>query len=280
MKIGTTPIISVKSGTTAIQKVYSGTNLIWSAFDSDAQAFITAAAITDLTQQNAINQLVVDLKGYGLWSKMKALYPFVGGTASTHKFNLKDPRDLDAAYRLVFSGGWTHSSNGALPNGTNGFANTKLTPSSSLTLNSTHISAYSRTLSGTGYLFGCSNVGLSNRTLWQMGGTSYVSLFTAPGDYFAYGSANTRKLLILNRTASNLSNAWENNTKKATSTNASTNRTTVPIYLSASNDNGSTTNYANVQLAFSSIGDGLTDTEAANLYTSVQAFQTTLGRQI
>ena len=32
--------------------------------DPDAQAFITAAAITDPTQQAAINTLVVDLKGY------------------------------------------------------------------------------------------------------------------------------------------------------------------------------------------------------------------------
>jgi hypothetical protein len=38
--------------------------------------------------------------------------------------------------------------------------------------------------------------------------------------------------------------------------------------------------YDNKELAFSSIGDGLTDTEAANFYTAVQAFQTTLGRQV
>ena len=94
-------------------------------FDADAQAFITAAAITDVTQQNAINTLVVDLKGYNIWTKMKALYPFVGGTASTHKFNLKNPLDTDAAFRLTFSGGWTHSSTGALPNGTNAYADTK-----------------------------------------------------------------------------------------------------------------------------------------------------------
>ena len=31
------------------------------AFDADAQAFITAAAITDATQQNAINTLVLAL---------------------------------------------------------------------------------------------------------------------------------------------------------------------------------------------------------------------------
>ena len=32
---------------------------------------------------------------------MKAIYPFVGGTATTHKFNLKDPADINAAFRLV-----------------------------------------------------------------------------------------------------------------------------------------------------------------------------------
>ncbi len=35
--------------------------------DSDAQAFITAASITDATQQSAINTLVTDLKGYEIW---------------------------------------------------------------------------------------------------------------------------------------------------------------------------------------------------------------------
>ena len=33
-------------------------------FDPDAQAFITAAAITDVTQQNAINTLVINLKTF------------------------------------------------------------------------------------------------------------------------------------------------------------------------------------------------------------------------
>ena len=39
--------------------------------DADAQAFITAAAITDATQQSAINTLVVDLNTYGIWTKKK-----------------------------------------------------------------------------------------------------------------------------------------------------------------------------------------------------------------
>ena len=45
--------------------------------DSDANTFLTAASITNSTQRNAINKLVIDLKYYGLWTKQKALYPFV-----------------------------------------------------------------------------------------------------------------------------------------------------------------------------------------------------------
>lgn len=95
-----------------------------SSIDPDAAAFITAAGITDPTQQSAINTLVVDLKNASLWTKLKALYPNIGGTSSSHKFNLKDPRDLDAAFRVSFVGGWTHSSSGAISNGTNAYADT------------------------------------------------------------------------------------------------------------------------------------------------------------
>ena len=113
--------------------------------DPDAVAFLTAAGITDATITTAIDTLVIQLKTIGVWTKLKAIYPFVGGTATTHKFNLKDPADTDAAFRLAFVGGWTHSANGALPNGTNAYASTKLNPFVHLTNNNTHLSFYSRT---------------------------------------------------------------------------------------------------------------------------------------
>jgi hypothetical protein len=93
-------------------------------FDTDAQAFITAAGITNPTQQSAINTLVLGLKADSIWTKMNALYPFVGGTATSHKYNLKDPRDLDAAYRLAFFGGMTHNANGIQGDGGSGYADT------------------------------------------------------------------------------------------------------------------------------------------------------------
>jgi hypothetical protein len=93
--------------------------------DPDATAFLTAAGITDPTISNAIDYLVQQLKIINIWSKIYVLYPFVGGTATTHKFNLKDPRDLDIAFRAVFNGGVTHNSAGVTGNAINGWYDTK-----------------------------------------------------------------------------------------------------------------------------------------------------------
>ena len=51
------------------------------------------------------------------------------------------------------------------------------------------------------------------------------------------------------------------------------------IYLGAANV-GFPTWYSNKECAFSSIGDGLTDTDVSNLYTAVQTFQTSLSRNV
>ena len=113
--------------------------------DADAVAFLAAAGITDATITSAICTLVTSMKANGTWTKCNAIYPMVGGTAATHKFNLKNPLDTNAAFRLSFVGGWTHSNNGALPNGTNAYADSFLNANTTLNINSSHISYYSRT---------------------------------------------------------------------------------------------------------------------------------------
>ena len=94
--------------------------------DISATSFINASGLTDATQKSAVNTLVKDLKRFGLWDKIKAFYPFVGGSAESHKWNLKDPRNTNDAYRLYFSGGWIHSSTGVKCNGSNTSADTFL----------------------------------------------------------------------------------------------------------------------------------------------------------
>ena len=272
------------TATNAINAVNADSNTVipTSSVDADAQAFITAAAITDPTQQSAINQLVVDLKGYNIWTKFKAIYPIVGGTASTHKWNLKDPRNLDAEFRLTFTNAWTHSSTGMTPNGTSAYANTFLVPSTNLSLNSTHISGYLRTnLQFAGPIISTEDAASYNNGLyiWPRQSTNLYSVRINDNGLTGAGSApaDIRGLQIATRTASNVKKYRLNNTQIFNSTEASTGLNTSSIYLGASRNNA---NYNGNQLAFASIGDGLTDTEASNFYTAVQAFQVTLGRSI
>lgn len=258
--------------------------------DPDAQAFITAAAITDPTQQSAVNQLVVDLKTYGVWTKMKAVYPFVGGTASQHKFNLKDPRDLDAAFRLTFHGGITHSSTGMVGNATNGYADTKfITGTNFSSSTSKHLSFYLRTnnvvsgdpvdmgsidsgtaLVGSDFLFN----GNSNNIGGQLSTTTVTSATTDRKGF---------SFITKNGTSQSV---WKNGSKLNTTSGTGNSNGELPIWLCGiSLGSSSTSNFfpygpTNNQFAFASIGEGMLDSEASNLYLAVQDFNTTLNRQV
>ena len=249
------------------------TDIVGLTTDADAQAFITAAAITDATQQTAINNLVVGMKADGIWTKMKAIYPFVGGTATTHKWNLKDPRDLDAAFRLVFNGGWTHSSTGATPNGVNGYADTKLNAGVELNGTSAHASLYPRTSLTGGY--GIQGDFTSRMDIINFAGVLYSAMGTTGQTSYTGTYAG---LIVGSRTSSTSNKLYVGGTLRDTKTNLSTaNFQNSNYWLGACNVN---TFFSSTQTAFASIGDGLTDTEAANLYTRVQAFQTSLSRQV
>jgi len=247
--------------------------------DADAQAFITAAGITDATQQTAINTLVTDLKGYGIWTKMKAIYPMVGGTSSTHKWNLKDPRDLDAAFRLVFSGGWTHSSNGITGNGVNTFAQSFLNDNSVLQLDSAHLSIYSRTNSD-GLLcdIGCNMTSDIETNLWA----KFSNVFYPRIHKTNAGIANTVSSLgffISNRISSTEIRAMQTGTLR-TITNVSSGKASLNIIIGALQSSFGVDYYSNRQYAFASIGDGLTDIEMTNLTNIVNTYQTSLNRQV
>ena len=250
------------------------------AYGTLTTAWIAATGETDSTILSALNTLESDMATYGLTAKMKALYPMVGGTAAKHKLNFMDSRDLDAAYRLVFNGGWTHSSNGALPNGTNAYANTKYNPNVSGSLNDEHLSYYSRTNSnGTEVEIGAQSGPVSLLEI-RTSGTTYSIINSGSGAYLTYLDANSLGFYKANRTASNVTNAWKNGTKLVASSNASTSLVNNEIYLGALNNGGAISYYSTKQCALASIGLGLSDSEAANFYTAVQAFQTTLSRQV
>jgi len=248
-------------------------------YDTNAQAFITAAGITDAGQKSAVNTLVLSLKSGNIWSKMKAVYPFVGGTATSHKFNLIDPRDLNAAFRLSFVNGWTHSSTGVLPNGVDAYADTFLVPSTSLSLNSTHISGYLRTFTG------CDAPMLSSENastyanglyIWPQQVSFGYSVRVNDSTSASGSHIDIRGFHIANRTASGVKKYRRTKSEIFNLTTASTALNTSSIYIAKSRNNA---NYFNNQIAFISIGDGLSDAESNTFYDAIQAFQTSLSRQ-
>lgn len=263
-----------------------------SGTDRDAAAFLEAATIYDSRQQRGIFELVRLLKQYGLWSKMKAIYPFVGGTATTHKWNLKDPQDTDAAFRLTFSGGWTHSSTGADPNGTNAYADTFLSPASHLTNNDTHISYYSRedvTEAGgeigmnvaatnlrIGLFISFTGSGLVDRTLSDQYQTGIFRISAADAD--------SRGFYIGTRTSSTSHKLYKNGSQLGT-TNTSTSTinfsTLTPnVFIGARSNSGTANQFSTKECAFATVGSGLTDTDSKNLHIAVLRYQQILGRAV
>jgi hypothetical protein len=168
-----------------------------SNLDPDAEAFLTATGITDPTITEATNDVFVALKTEGFYSdawdmtgytpikKCFALYPHLGAAAASSKYNMCDPRDLDAAFRKTYVGGVNFSSDGEQSNGTNGYARTHMNLSLLTTVNNVCIMGYSLTDSDNarydmGVLDDITNDGLFMR--FHEGGNTYAYANTAAGN--------------------------------------------------------------------------------------------------
>lgn len=195
---------------------------------------------------------------------------------SQFKYNLKDPRDLDAAFRLAFNGTWAYSKQGATPNGVNGYANTYLTPNGTLAQNSKHLSSYTRTAINNTLIGAGDTNTLYDDQIIQVSTSLYANLSSLPS---AVTQAANTGLYAVSRLTNLTSKSYRNGAFIANDNQVSTGNTSRQYYIGARNI-PTADFYSNNQIAFTTIGDGLTDTEATNLYTSIQAFQTSLSRQV
>jgi hypothetical protein len=251
------------------------------SFDADAVAFfarVTAAGGTlSATEKIATNQLVVDLKANSLWTPMKAIYPMVGASAAACAQNLKS-----SSFTGTFTSGWTFASTGVTPNGTSAYMDTGCTPTQMLQ-NSCHLSIYNRTNSGGLFVdIGCttsSGAGNDFQIVSRYSGDINYSIINA-SNVSGFAQSISSGFQLISRIASTGFSYFSNTTKTAV-TKTSISPNSLNVYIGARNlNNLNIDNPTNRQCAFSSIGDGLTDTQASNLYTAVQAFQTTLSRNV
>ena len=210
--------------------------------------------------------------------------------AAAYKYNLKDPQDTDAAFRLKIFGTWTFTPTGAKGNGTNAYMDSGFNPSAQSINNNTHISYYSRSniqeAAAEIGIFKAPYDRLSMELNYYYLGVSYG--FNSDQYNYATGrvsaaNTNTQGFYIGSRTNSTTHKAFKNNSQiGTTNTGSSGNVSNIigNIYIGGTNGSGSAPTYSSKQCAFASIGDGLTDAEALAFYNIVQQFQTSMNRQI
>jgi hypothetical protein len=283
----TSNITCVVTATNAGGSANATSNTIAQILTARTSAFLTASAISDATIRGGLNTFDIGLISNGLDTKMKALYPFVGGTASTHKFNFMNSADTDAAFRILFNGTVTHTSNGVQGNGTNGFADTRLNTSTNLTKTSAHLSLYIRnnptTFVGTYDMGNASNIGLTTDPTYLISRYfSSVAFFGLADSSYLTTAASTNSTGFWNGATNGGTTQvfYRNGTSYATGTAGAGSFANNNLYIGAANGGGSAVFFTNREYAFSSIGDGLSSAQASTLYTLVQGLQTTLGRQV
>ena len=249
-------------------------------FDPDAGAFINVTRIGGI-EAVAINNLVNELKTAGLWQLMTVIYPMVGGTAFTNQFNLVNPQSTNAAYRLNFVGGWTHSSSGAKPDGVAGtYADTFAAPNSVFTTTNGSFSYYSFT----------NNAGIAaaeigaNDGAATTGETLLALRFNDGNQYSFFGqvggsggaSGNSSGYFITNRTTA--VEGWKNGTRVVNTGTTVTTLTARTLYLAAQNNGTGTNRNSSRGCCFAHIGRSLPTDGPATLTNIVNNFQRTLGR--
>lgn len=251
-----------------------------SSVDADAQAFfdrVTAAGGTlTTTEKDAVSALVLSLKTNGTWTAMKAVYPMVGSSAAACAQNLKS-----SSFTGTFTSGWTFASTGVTPNGTSAYMDTGLNDNSILSLNSLHISIYLRTntdgvICDIGTFSASANSGIN--IFSRLSNTQYVRLHDEDTNVVA--TTDSRGFRMGTRNSATTKNNFINSTK-TTFTQSSNTKLNLNIWIGGRNSNFELNGfYSNRENSFTSIGDGITDTQATDLYNAVQTFQTSLSRQV
>ena len=255
---------------------------------TEANAYLSAvvdAGGTGITStvSGATRTLFTSLVSNGLYDKMLAFYPMLGGNSSGCKFNGKNPVDTNGGYRLVFNGGWTFNASGATSNGTNAYADTFLS-GGTITARNNHLSVY-----------------MLNQNVYTGTGKNWIGVANdgAPASYFSIGQEGTPRyfygpeinngitstvaplssgLNLISTTGLTQQNLYRNGVVIHTSSGNGDGTINASVVIGALNNNNSIIQYYDNTYAFATIGLGLSDAEQATLSTIINTFQTTLGR--
>jgi hypothetical protein len=241
----------------------------------------------------SLSELVDKLVGYNLWGKFLAIYPFVGRTANSHSFNVKDINQ----YKITWAGTLTHNNFGVTSGGGWGDTNFPLVLLRN-NLNNIHISAYNRTLLSQstfdGRLIGVNSLNIL--TNYREAGAQELNFTTANGGIVGYVYSEYSNLGGYGYKQSQISAVTGRGLMVGTNCNKCYLNGEVfgewqpllptqihpqcprRIVLFGNRYETSVTSAARVNLAFASIGYGFSETDIKNFSEAVETFQKAMYR--
>ena len=245
--------------------------------DPDADAYLaavtTAGGTTDATIDAAVQTLFVDLKLAGLYSKLVAFYPLIGGIAASNRINANS----NTSYDLSLFGGWVHNTDGMISNRTNTYGDTQIIPATTLSATDNHTSVLFKDIGGGSGYDGAGPapylIQSVKRALEAFNGSAIMS---GLGSIPSFGKA-----FLINVKENNTSAFAGTNPNgagysiKSTKTNAATTVPTNSWTVGKVNGSGF---FSEAQYWFVTIGNGMSQPEASDLHDIINAFATAVGR--
>ena len=269
--------------------VSANTTLNWQTYDY-ADFFLSketdwsTSGYTDAQARTAITNLVDGLITDGLWEKLYCFFPFVGGTAAKHKWNLKNPTTFEQDI-LYFVGSPTHNELGVVMNGSSNVAYINANPRQFKTGYEFNFGCYSQGGTSTantvdiGY-YAAFNSGI-HLSIKYSTSNHRCGIFSAQA--VAYTGADT-SFFIVNRLGSAYKSIRNTTNLISVSTSADGQPAlpnTLPLTLGAAINSGLSGYTLHAARTYSGywFGQGLTDTQLGNFNTRVQDFNLALNRQ-
>ena len=235
---------------------------------------IAAGGSLTTTEQSATLQLVLDLKANSLWTPMKAIYPMVGASAAACAQNLKS-----SSFTGSFSSGWTFGSTGVTPNGTSAYFNTTVNDLNDLGANATIATYINANGSSTiGWELGVfASPAIVGMSIANGGSSNFIDIKSGINSVYTESYVGG---LFLGTTNGTTNQVYKNATNKGSNSQTTTG-INLSHYIGALNQSPTVGVFGDKRTAFTCYANStFTGTNVSNLYTAVQAFQTTLSRQV
>lgn len=244
--------------------------------NAEVTAWSVASGIVDAATIAALNQFVTTLKNASIWTSFSAIYPLIGGSSAPMSYNLVNA----ATFQITWHGTGTFNAEGYKSNGTTGYGDTGLTPSTTLSQNSVNITFYSP--DDIGQTTGCY---IGAYTAAIPAGLFLEPLYTDTNNYSNINDTSTCAkithtdgILMLARESSTVKKFVQNRTISNT-TSTSTGLPTSSLTISALNRGGGTINtFATNTVGYASIGSGLNDAQKLTYFNALLVLFAALGK--